>query len=88
MIVPSVTRHPRRCALLTRWIARAAPRAHLENFSGILRAHGYAGFAQLYGSGSVQEVACRAHATRKFYDVYKDQLSPLTPNLTHRMLNE
>lgn len=53
------------------------PRAHLENFSGILQADGYAGFAQLYSSGSVQDAACWAHARRKFYDVYKDQSSPL-----------
>jgi transposase len=53
------------------------PRAHLKDFSGVLQADGYAGFAQLYDSGTIQEAACWAHARRKFYDVYKDQASPL-----------
>jgi transposase len=61
------------------------PRAHLENFSGILQADGYAGFAQLYSSGSVQEAACWAHARRKFYDVYKDQSSPLAAEALQRI---
>jgi hypothetical protein len=61
------------------------PRAHLKNFSGILQADGYAGFAQLYRSGSVQEAACWAHARRKFYDVYKDQSSPLAAEVLQRI---
>lgn len=61
------------------------PRAHLKNFSGILQADGYAGFAQLYSSGSVQEAACWAHARRKFYDVYKDQSSPLAAEVLQRI---
>ncbi len=61
------------------------PRAHLKNFSGILQADGYAGFAQLYSSGSVQEAACWAHARRKFYDVYKDQSSPLAGEVLQRV---
>jgi transposase len=42
-----------------------------------LQADGYAGFAQLYATGTIEEAACWAHARRKFYDVYKDQASPL-----------
>lgn len=61
------------------------PRAHLKDFSGILQADGYAGFAQLYSSGSVQEAACWAHARRKFYDVYKDQSSPLAAEVLQRI---
>lgn len=53
------------------------PRAHLKDFSGVLQADGYAGFAQLYDSGPIQEAAYWAHARPKFYDVYKDQASPL-----------
>ncbi len=53
------------------------PRAHLKSFSEILQADGYAGFAQLYATGIIQEAACWAHARLKFYDVYKDQASPL-----------
>ena len=61
------------------------PRSHLKDFSGILQADGYAGFAQLYSSGSVQEAACWAHARRKFYDVYKDQSSPLAAEALQRI---
>ena len=61
------------------------PRAHLKDFSGILQADGYAGFAQLYSWGSVQEAACWAHARRKFYDVYKDQSSPLAAEVLQRI---
>lgn len=58
-------------------IARGNIRALTSRFSGILQADGYAGFAQLYATGTIQEAACWAHARRKFYDVYKDLASPL-----------
>ena len=61
------------------------PRAHLKAFSGILQADGYAGFAQLYTTGSIQEAACWAHARRKFYDVYKDLASPLAAEALQRI---
>jgi transposase len=60
------------------------PRADLKDFSGILQADGYAGFAQLYATGTIQEAACWAHARRKFYDVYKDQASPLAGEALQR----
>lgn len=85
MTDPQATRRRRRYGLLTRRIARGNPRTHLKNFSGILQADGYAGFAQLYSSGSVQEAACWAHARRKFYDVYKDQSSPLAAEVLQRI---
>ena len=53
------------------------PRAHLTGFRGILQADGYAGFAQLYQGGGVQEAACWAHARRKFHDVHEATKSPL-----------
>ena len=51
-------------------------REHLRPFSGSMHADGYAGFAELYevdgtGEPRVVEVACWAHARRKFYDVHK-----------------
>lgn len=61
------------------------PRAHLKLFSGILQADGYAGFAQLYATGTIEEAACWAHARRKFYDVYKDQASPLAGEALQRI---
>ena len=45
------------------------PQAHLSKFTGTLQADGYAGFAQLYEAGKIQEAACWAHARRKFYDL-------------------
>lgn len=61
------------------------PRAHLKSFSGILQADGYAGFAQLYATGTIEEAACWAHARRKFYDVYKDRASPLAGEALQRI---
>jgi hypothetical protein len=50
--------------------------AHLASFRGHLHSDGYAGFAELYdvagmGPPRVVEVACWAHARRKFFDVHK-----------------
>ncbi|HLK23409.1 MAG TPA: IS66 family transposase [Caulobacteraceae bacterium] len=53
------------------------PREHLAGFRGILQADGYAGFGELYRSGSVSEVACFAHVRRKFFDIHKGDASPL-----------
>lgn len=50
-----------------------------------MQADGYAGFAQLYATGTIQEAACWAHARRKFYDVYKDQTSPLAAEALQRI---
>ena len=37
------------------------PQAHLKDFTGIMHADGYAGFAKLYEGGQVREAACWAH---------------------------
>ena len=46
------------------------PRRHLQHFTGILQADGYAGFDQLYNEAEpkhpIQEAACWAHVRRKF----------------------
>jgi hypothetical protein len=44
------------------------PCQHLKNFKGALQADAYAGFHHLYDSGNVYEVACWAHARRKFHE--------------------
>jgi hypothetical protein len=36
----------------------------------VLQADAYAGFNALYVDGTIQEVACWAHARRKFYDLH------------------
>ncbi len=61
------------------------PRAHLSEFRGILQADGYAGFAKLYGTGSIVEAACLAHARRKFWDVHEATQSPLAREALDRI---
>jgi transposase len=47
------------------------PRIHLAGFTGALHADGYAGFDRLFESGRIREIACWAHARRKFFDLYE-----------------
>jgi transposase len=46
---------------------RAGPMAWLDQFSGYLQADAYGGYDGIYAAG-VTEVACWAHARRKFFD--------------------
>src|ERR1700729_374997 len=54
------------------------PRQHLKDFRGALQADAYSGFHHLYGAGAIYEVACWAHARRKFYDIHMAHASPTT----------
>ena len=54
------------------------PRQHLKDFTGALQADAYAGFHHLYGAGRIYEVACWAHARRKFYEIHALHASPTT----------
>ncbi len=54
------------------------PRRHLKNFTGALQSDAYAGFHHLYGDGRIYEVACWAHARRKFHDIHAIHASPTT----------
>lgn len=54
------------------------PRQHLKDFTGALQADAYAGFHHLYGPGRIYEVACWAHARRKFYEIHALHASPTT----------
>jgi transposase len=47
---------------------RAGPSTWLANFRGHLQADAYGGYDGIYASGGVVEVACWAHARRKFFD--------------------
>jgi transposase len=47
---------------------RDGPKKFLGNFSGYLQADAYAGYDCIYANKTVIEVACWAHARRKFYD--------------------
>ena len=61
------------------------PQRHLKNFSGILQADAYSGFAPLYQKGRIVEAACWAHARRKFFDLFKRHHSPVTEEAIRRI---
>jgi len=63
----------------------------LEGCSGFLHADGYAGFGRLYaadprtGQVRLSEVACFAHARRKFFEVHTSTASPLAMEALERI---
>ena len=61
------------------------PRAHLKNFKGALQADAYSGFHDLYQGGAIYEVACWAHARRKFYEIHAAHSSPITTEALNRI---
>jgi transposase len=61
------------------------PRQHLKNFEGGLQADAYAGFHHLYGDGAIYEVACWAHARRKFHEIHAIHASPTTTEALERI---
>jgi transposase len=66
------------------------PRGHLAGFSGFLHADAYAGYDALYRSSGQQpprvtQVACFAHARRKFFDVWEATNSPIAEEAVRRI---
>lgn len=61
------------------------PRTHLSHFSGALHADGYAGFDRLFETGRIQEIACWAHARRKFFDLFEATQSPIAREALDRI---
>jgi transposase len=61
------------------------PRQHLKAFKGGLQADAYAGFHHLYGDGAIYEVACWAHARRKFHEIHVIHTSPTTTEALARI---
>jgi transposase len=47
---------------------RAGPQKFLDDYKGYLQADAYGGYDGIYLKGEVTEVACWAHARRKFFD--------------------
>ncbi len=47
---------------------RAGPQRFLADYKGYLQADAYGGYDGIYHKGNVTEVACWAHARRKFFD--------------------
>src|SRR5205814_4994628 len=61
------------------------PRQHLKNYSGALQADPYSGLHHLYEDGRIYEVACWAHARRKFYDIHVTHRSAITTEALERI---
>jgi hypothetical protein len=61
------------------------PRQHLKLYKGALQADAYAGFQQLYESGTIVEVACWAHTRRKFHEIHIAHASPITSEAIERI---
>ena len=61
------------------------PAGHLQKYSGILQADGYAGFNKLYETGRIVEAACWAHVRRKFHDLYQAHRSPIANEALERI---
>jgi transposase len=61
-------RHPYTVYDFTDSRARDGPRSFLKDFTGYLQADAYGGYDGIYASGQVVEVACWAHARRKWHE--------------------
>ncbi len=61
------------------------PRQHLKFYKGALQADAFAGFQHLYEAGAIQEVACWAHARRKFHEIHIAHASPITTEAIERI---
>ena len=61
------------------------PREHLKLYQGALQADAYAGFHHLYEGGTIYEVACWAHARRKFHEIHIAHASPTTSQAIERI---
>ncbi|MCA0423222.1 MAG: IS66 family transposase, partial [Proteobacteria bacterium] len=61
------------------------PKDHLARYRGWMHADGYAGFEDLYRSGTIREVACIAHVRRKFVDIHRSQGSPIAEEAIGRI---
>ena len=61
------------------------PREHLKRYRGALQADAYAGFHHLYEGETIFEVACWAHARRKFHEIHLAHASPTTTEAIARI---
>jgi hypothetical protein len=61
------------------------PRQHLKHYKGALQADAFAGFQQLYEGGTIHEVACWAHARRKFHEIHIAHASPTSSEAIERI---
>jgi transposase len=60
--------------------AQQVPMQFLKDYQGYLQADAYPGYDKLYQDGKIIEVACFAHARRKFADIVKNLKEPCLAN--------
>jgi transposase len=70
---------------LDRGRSHGHPKQHLKLYHGALQADAYAGLQQLYEDGTIYEVACWAHARRKFHEIHIAHASPTTTEAIERI---
>jgi len=78
--------HPQTVFSYTPDRSRDGPMQFLKDFSGYLQADAYAGYNAVYAGeagGKVIEVACWAHARRKFFDARDSEVAIGTQALEH-----
>jgi transposase len=63
--------------------SRDGPLRFLQGYKGYLQADAYAGYDAVYAGGEVIEVACWAHARRKFFDAMKSSAARAQISLAH-----
>ena len=61
------------------------PQQHLAEFVGVLQADAFAGYAELYRGGTIQEAACMAHARRKIHDLHGVRPNTVTEEALRRI---
>ncbi len=82
---------PAACYLYSPDRKGAHPRAHPQDFAGVLHADGFAGFNDIYrargpdGTPRVLEAACWAHVRREFFDLAAAGPAPIAENALARI---
>ncbi|CAB3760005.1 putative transposase [Burkholderia paludis] len=61
------------------------PQQHLADFTGVLQADAFAGYAELYRGERIVETACMAHARRKTHDLHAVHPNAVTEEALHRI---
>jgi hypothetical protein len=61
------------------------PKQHLRGYRGALQADACSGFHHLYENSAIYEVACWAHARRKFHEIHLASPSPTTDEALTRI---
>jgi len=65
------------------------PERHLADYAGLMQADAYAGFGRLYEAGrqpgAIIEVACWAHARRKFFELAQLKQAPIAIEAVQRI---